>query len=88
MKLNSGWIRLRLFLVGGLALRYALAWGVARHWQIPLQDALLAVLLYTSTWSDTQVYFALKNPKETTHARSTDLPSLPAPTFVPRASHR
>ena len=67
------WLVLRLYLVLGLTARYFFAYTVSKHWNVPIEDALLGVLLFTSTWTDNCFYFHSKPnpaPKESpTHAQ-------------------
>jgi hypothetical protein len=62
-------IALRLYLILGLASRFGVSYLIARHWLVPIQDALLGVLLFTSAWTETRLYFHLQPaPKENVHA--------------------
>jgi hypothetical protein len=51
------WITIRLFLVLALAARYFVAYTVSKHWSVPIEDALIGVLLFSVSWLDTQLYF-------------------------------
>jgi hypothetical protein len=60
------WGIIRLHLVILLLVRYLVAYLVARHWNIPVQDALLGILLFSVSWCDTQLYFHLTSPRAKT----------------------
>lgn len=69
------WFTIRLYLVLALASRFFIAYLVARHLHVPIQDALIGVLLFTASWTDTQLYFSkskLATPKES-HVESPQL---------------
>lgn len=66
------WVALRLFLVLSLAARFGVAYCVARHFSVPIQDALIGVLLFTASWTDTQLYFHL-------HSRALPRKSIQTP---------
>jgi hypothetical protein len=78
------WLKIRLFTVIALTGRFVLAYCIARHWNVPIQEALMGVLLFTSCWTDTKLYFhvsgSLPAPKENS---SHDTPiRKPSPSFL------
>lgn len=64
---------LRLFLCLSLAAKLYAAWLIARHLHVPVEDALIGVILFTSSWTEVRLFTPTLTSSQETLYGSSDL---------------